>query len=164
MRSERINFLPAVIATAGLMGFIGVFADWFSVSYQVSGTRVTIEYFGTVDETGSLALAAGLGALVFGCAYILLEDPAIRRITALLMVISSFLLLVVSMIGFTRVEEAIGREPFLPGIEGGATFTATVAVGLGLSLVSGLLATVASVLLVSRRESGTEEKSEAGSV
>ena len=31
MRSERINFLASVTAAAGLVGFIGVFADWFKI-------------------------------------------------------------------------------------------------------------------------------------
>ena len=160
MRSERISFLAVVTAGAGLMGFIGVFADWFSLTYQVSGVTVVLEYYGTVDGTGAIAVAAGLGALTFGCAYMLLQDPAIRRITALLMVISSVVLLVVSTIGFIRVEEALGPNPLLPGVEGSATFSATVAIGLGISFVSGLIASVASILLVSRREAGTEEDPE----
>ncbi len=159
MRSERINFLAAVTASAGLVGFIGVFADWYSLSYQVSGTRVVIDFYGTADETGAIAVAASLGALLFGCAYMLLQDPAIRRITALLMVISSIVLLVVSAIGFTRVDEAIGApNPFLPGVEGGARYAATVAIGLGISFISGIIATVASVLLVGRREAGLEDE------
>ena len=35
MRSERINFLAVVTAVAGLIGFIGVYAKWFSYEYQV---------------------------------------------------------------------------------------------------------------------------------
>ena len=60
------------------------------------------------------------------------------------MVISSFVLLVSSAIGFTRVAETIGPYPLLPGAEGQREFTATVAIGLGISFVSGILATVAS--------------------
>ena len=37
MRSERINFLAVVTAVAGLTGFIGVYAKWFSYSYPVAG-------------------------------------------------------------------------------------------------------------------------------
>ena len=49
----------------------------------------------------------------------LLQDPQIRRMTALLMVISSIILLVVTVIGFTRVDDAVGApNPFLPGVEG----------------------------------------------
>ena len=157
MRSERINFLAVVTAVAGLTGFIGVFAKWFSYSYAVNGGEVTIYLDGTWDPTGAIALAGGLGALAFGCAYILLTDAAIRRIVALLMVISSFVLLVSSTVGFTRVAEAVGPSPFLPGAEGATEFTATVAIGLGISFLSGILATVASVLLVARREAGLED-------
>jgi multisubunit Na+/H+ antiporter MnhC subunit len=160
MRSERINFLAVVTAVAGLTGFIGVYAKWFSYSYPVSGGSVTIYLDGTWDGTGAIALAAGIGTLVFSCAYILLRDAVIRRIVGLLMVISSVVLLVSSIIGLTRVGEAIGPNPFLPGAEGTTPFNATVAIGLGISLLSGILATVASMLLVGRREAGIEDEAE----
>ena len=68
------------------------------------------------------------------------------------------MLLISATIGFTRVDEAIGGpNPFLPGVEGEATYTATVAIGLGISFIAGIIATVASVLLVARREAGTED-------
>jgi hypothetical protein len=161
MRSERINFLAVVTAAAGLTGFIGVYAKWFSYSYPVDNGVVTIYLDGTWDATGALAVAGGLGALMFGCAYILLTDPAIRRIVALLMVLSSVVLLIASAIGFTRVVETIGPSPLLLGAEGRTEFHATVAIGLGISLVSGILATVASVLQVGRREAGLEETEDA---
>jgi hypothetical protein len=158
MRSDRINFLAVVTAAAGLVGFLGVFANWFSLAYQASGTQIVLEFDGTADGTGAVAVAASLGALTFGCAYILLSDPAIRRMTALLMVISSIVLLLVSLIGFTRVGEAIGApNPFLPGVEGDAVWEGAPAIGLAISCLAGILATVASVLLVSRREAGVEE-------
>jgi hypothetical protein len=156
MRSDRINFLAVATATAGLTGFVGVYAKWFSYSYPVDNGIVTIYLDGTWDVTGALALAGGLGALMFGCAYILLSDPAIRRLTVLLMVLSSVVLLLASAIGFTRVAETIGPSPLLLGAEGRTEFHATVAIGLGISLVSGILATAASVLLVGRREAGVE--------
>jgi multisubunit Na+/H+ antiporter MnhC subunit len=157
MRSERINFLASVTAAAGLVGFIGVFSDWFSLAYVASGTKVVLDFYGTADGTGAIAVAASLGALMFGCAYMLLQDPQIRRITALLMVLSSAVLLISATIGFTRVDEAVGGpNPLLPGAEGEATYTATVAIGLGISFLAGVIATVASVLLVSRREQGLE--------
>lgn len=157
MRSERINFLAIVTAVAGLTGFVGVYAKWFSYSYPVDGGVVTIYLDGTWDATGAIALSGGLGALMFGCAYMLLEDAAIRRILALLMVLSSVVLLLASGIGFTRVVETIGPSPLLLGAEGRTEFHATVAIGLGISFVSGVLATVASVLLVGRREAGLED-------
>jgi hypothetical protein len=158
MRPDRINFLAVVTAVAGLTGFVGVYAKWFSYSYPVEGGVVTIYLDGTWDTTGSLALAGGLGALMFGCAYILLTDPPIRRISALLMVLSSIVLLLGSTIGFTRVAETIGPSPLLLGAEGTTEFHATVAIGLGISFVSGILATVASILLVGRREAGLEDE------
>ena len=158
MRSEeRINFLAVVTAVAGLTGFVGVFAKWFSYSYPVEGGIVTIYLDGDWDATGAIALSGGLGALVFACAYMLLKDPAIRRIVALLMVISSVVLLLASVFGFTRVAETVGSSPLLLGAEGPTEFSATVAIGLPISLISGTLATVASVLLVARREAGLEE-------
>jgi hypothetical protein len=67
---------------------------------------------------------------------------------------------VCSAIGFTRVDETIGANPLLPGAEGLTPFEATVAIGLAMSLASGIIATVASVLLVARREAGLEEAAE----
>jgi hypothetical protein len=157
MRSDRINFLAVVTAVAGLTGFVGVYAKWFSYSYPVDGGVITVYLDGTWDATGAIAVAGGLGALMFGCAYILLTDPAIRRIVALLMVISSVVLLLSSAIGFTRIDEAIGPSPLLPGAVGTTEFHATVAIGIGISLISGILAMVASVLLVARREAGIED-------
>jgi hypothetical protein len=157
MRSDRINFLAVVTAVAGLTGFVGVYAKWFSYSYPVDGGVITVYLDGTWDATGAIAVAGGLGALMFGCAYILLTDPAIRRIVALLMVISSVVLLLSSALGFTRIDEAIGPSPLLPGAVGTTEFHATVAIGIGISLISGILAMVASVLLVARREAGIED-------
>jgi hypothetical protein len=156
MRSDRINFLAVATAGAGLLGFIGVFANWFSLSYRFSGTVVELDFYGTVDGSGAIALAASLGALAFGCAYILLQDAQIRRITVLLMAISGIMLLVSSLIGFTRIDEVIGPNPLLPGVTGSSEYTATVAPGLIISFLAGVLATAASVLLVARRESGQD--------
>ena len=102
----------------------------------------------------------------FTCDYGRLEpvSPAIRRIVALLMVISSFVLLVASAIGFTRVVETIGPSPLLLGATGNVEFHATVAIGLGISFVSGVLASVASVLLVARREAGLEDAADMAEV
>ncbi|HEX5937467.1 MAG TPA: hypothetical protein VFZ75_07255 [Actinomycetota bacterium] len=157
MNSERINFLAVVTAAAGLFGFIGVYAKWFSYEYAVEGGTVTIFLDGTWDVTGALAITGGIGALAFGCAYMLLTDPGIRRIVVLLMVISSVLLFLSSAFGFIRVDDAVSDAPLMPGATGTA-FTAMVAIGLFISLLSGVLATVASVLLVIRRESGQEDE------
>ena len=157
MLSERINFLAVVTAVAGLAGFIGVYAKWFSYEYAVEGGVVTIFLDGTWDITGALALTGGIGALAFGCAYILLADPAIRRITVILMLISSVVLFLSSAFGFTRVDDAVTASPLMPGATG-SEFTATVALGLWVSFVSGLLASVASILLAGGREPAQQEE------
>ena len=79
---------------------------------------MTIFLDGTWDMTGALAVTGGVGALLFGCAYILLTDPAIRRIVVLLMVISSVVLLLSSAFGFFRVEDAVTDAPLMPGATG----------------------------------------------
>ena len=158
MRSSRISFLAVVTAGAGLVGFIGVFADWFSLAYEVSGTKVVLDFYGTADGTGAIAVAASLGALMFGCAYMLLTgsadtahhrtpDGPVQHHPA-------------GRLG-DRVHAGRrgdrGAEPVLARRRGQATYTATVAIGLGISFLAGVIATVASVLLVSRREAGVEE-------
>jgi ABC-type Fe3+-siderophore transport system permease subunit len=157
MRSERINFLAATTATAGLVGFIGVFADWFRVTYAAAGGLVTMDIYGVEDGTGAIAVAAALGALLFGCAYILLRDADVRRLTVWLMAICSVALFVAATLGFSRVDDVLGPNPFLPGADGATTYEAGVALGLAISFLCGLIATVATVLLISRRERGTEE-------
>jgi hypothetical protein len=80
------------------------------------------------------------------------------------MVVSSVILLVVSTIAFTRVDEVFGRDPFLPGADDATIYVAGPAAGVGISFLAGIIATVASVLLVSRRESGQEVDTPADAV
>ena len=74
MRSERINFLAVVTAVAGLTGFIGVYREVVQLlAIRCPAAQITIYLDGTWDGTGAIALAAGIGALTFGCAYMLLR-------------------------------------------------------------------------------------------
>ena len=83
------------------------------------------------SSPGRSALTGGIGALLFGCAYMLMTDPAIRRLVVLLMVISSIVLLLSSAFGFLRVDDAVTDSPLMLGATG-TEFTATVAIGLAI--------------------------------
>ena len=161
MRSERINFLAVVTAVAGLTGFIGVYREvvqLLAIQCPVA-PRSTIYLDGTVGRDGRDRARGGhRRADCSDAPTCCCRTRQIRRIVALLMVISSIVLLVCSAIGFTRVAETIGApNPLLPGAEGRRGLEATVGDRTGRSRsLSGIIATVASVLLVARREAGLE--------
>jgi hypothetical protein len=75
-----------------------------------------------------VALAAAVGAFAFGIAYVVLQDPQLRRITGVLGAICSAFLLIMSLVGFSRVGDA------------------TAATGLAISFLGGVVAVVGSVL------------------
>jgi hypothetical protein len=147
MRSERFTYPGIGVAVGGLFGALGVLADWFSFSATVAGGRLTVGLAGTEDWTGRLALVAGVSALLFGAAYILFTDPAIRKVAAVSMAASSAVLLVMSVFGALRVDEVVPNVVAQSGLSG-VTFTSSYAAGLGISFVGGVVAFVASFLAI----------------
>jgi hypothetical protein len=136
-------------AVGGLLGFAGVYLKWFQYGYPVSGGSFTQYLNGTDDWTGQVAFIAGLGAFAFGAAYVLLSDPQIRKLTAGLMGIGAIFLLAMTLIAFTRVEDAIGT-PVLLGVAPGSSVEVTrdVAGGLWASLVGGVVGVYGAFLAV----------------
>ena len=148
---ETISYAGVAGAVGGLLGFAGVYLKWFQYSYPVAGGTFTQYLNGTEDWTGRVAFIAGLTAFAFGAAYVLLSDPQIRKLTGALMGIGAIFLLAMSLIGFTRVDEAIG-QPFLVGIAPGTSVTIAsgVAGGLWASLIGGVIAVYGAYLAVRR--------------
>lgn len=147
--STNISYAGIAGAVGGLLGIFGVYLKWFSYSYPAVGGTVTIYLNGTADWTGQVAFVAGLAAFAFGIAYVLLSDPEIRRITAALMGVGAIFLLAMSVLGMTRVGSAVG-EPVLVGVEPGTTVTVTssVAAGIVLSFLGGVVSTIGSYLAI----------------
>jgi hypothetical protein len=147
MRSERFSYPGIGVAVGGLFGALGVLADWFSYSATIAGGQLTIGIVGTEDWTGRLALVAGVSALLFGSAYILFTDPAIRKVSAVAMAASSAVLLVMSVFGALRVSEVVPALVAQTGL-GDIPFSSSYAAGLGISFVGGVVAFVASFLAI----------------
>jgi hypothetical protein len=138
MQADKISYAGVGAAAGGVIGIIGVMAKWFTFSMPLGNGVVTYSLSATADWTGSLALAAALGAFAFGGAYILFTDPKIRRVMGACMSVCAVFLLAFSLFGYTRIGEAVG----VPA----AQFTTHAGRGLALSFVGGVIAVVSSLL------------------
>jgi hypothetical protein len=121
---QKIYFPGVAAAVAGVIGLLGVFADWWETSEAV--------YRGTADVSGSFALAMALGLFVFGAASVLMSDPRIRRALNALFTLCAALLAIAALWGMTRADSVA------PGAE--------TANGIWVSLLSGALGLAAGVL------------------
>jgi hypothetical protein len=135
------------VAVGGLFGALGVFADWFSYTATVAGGQLTVGIAGTEDWSGRFAVVAGFSALLFGGAYLLLSDPALRKISGAAMAASSAVLLVMTLWGAIRVDDVVPDVVAGSGL-GDITFTGSISAGLAVSFVGGVVAFVASFLAI----------------
>jgi hypothetical protein len=152
--ASEITYAGVAGAAGGLVGVVGIYVGkWFSYSYVAEGARATFYFDGTEDWTGQVAFIAGLAAFAFGIAYILLSDPQIRTITGSLMGVGGIFLLAMALLAFTRVDEVVGPQPFLPGIDPGLSVRVTTAAagGLWMSVVGGMVAVYGAFLSIRRR-------------
>jgi hypothetical protein len=136
MKAGKISYPGVAVAAGGAVGILGVLMTWFSFSYVVGNQGVTLHLSGLHDWSGKVAIVAGFGALGFGAAYVLLDDPQIRRITGILMSASSAFLLFMPIVGLTRLHS-------VANIPGASTDFGS---GLTLSFVGGVVAVVGSFL------------------
>ena len=121
---QKIYFPGVAAAVAGVVGLLGVSADWWETPEAI--------YRGTVDVSGSLALAMALGLFVFGAASVLMSDPRIRRAMGALFSLCALVLVVASLWGMTRAGAVA------PGAE--------TAGGIWVSLLAGALGLAAGAL------------------
>ena len=138
MQAGKISYPGVGVTAGGLVGFLGVLVGWFSYSYPLNGGTETVTLSGTADWTGSAALVASIGAFAFGGAYVLIQDAKLRRTIGILMAVASAFLLVMSLVGFGRVAEAVGVPT--------AIFTTSAHTGLVISFAGGVIAMVGSLL------------------
>ena len=145
--SAPLNFAAAAVALGGLLGFAGVYLNWFKYGSPVSGGTITVYVAGNADWTGEVAFIAGIAAFAFAVSYVLFADPQIRSLTGILMGVAAVLLLGACIAGFFRVDSATA-SPVLLGVEAGATVQVAtgVAGGLLVSSVGGIFAVVGAVL------------------
>ncbi len=138
MKAGKISYAGVGVAVGGVIGFLGVIVGWFKYSYPLGNGTATVTLSGTHDWTGTAAMAAAFGAFAFGCAYVLLQDAQLRRITGVLGAVCSAFLLIMSLSGFGRISDAIG----VPA----SVFTTAAGTGLAISFAGGVIALVGSVL------------------
>ena len=138
MKAGKISYPGVGVAVGGLIGFLGVMVGWFKYAYPLGNGTATVTLNGTNDWTGAVAMAAAVGAFAFGGAYVLLDDPNVRRIAGVLMAVCSAFLLVMSLFGFGRISDAVGTPA--------SVFTTGAGMGLVISFVGGVVALVGSFL------------------
>jgi hypothetical protein len=138
MKAGKISYAGVGVTVGGVIGFLGVLVGWFKYSYPLGGGTATVSLSGTADWTGTAALVAGIAAFAFGGAYVLIQDPKLHRTIGILMAIASAFLLVMSLVGFGRVADAVG----VPA----SVFTASAGTGLAISFAGGVIAMVGSLL------------------
>jgi hypothetical protein len=138
MREEKINYAGIAAAVGGIVGLLGIYANWWSTE--------TVDYAGTQDVSGKLALAMSLGTFVFGGAYVLMSDPGIRRAMGALMTLTAVVLTLACVWGLTRGDEvALG---------------ASAEVGLWISVLGGVIGIAGGLLALRNAQAIDETKRE----
>ena len=126
MKDQRLNYAGIGGAVAGVVGLLGIYADWWETDTTV--------YHGTADISGQLALAMSIGLFAFGAAYVLSSDQRIRRAMGALMTLFAVVLTLACVWGLQRADNVA------PG--------ASTQVGLWVSLLGGVMGIAASMLAV----------------
>jgi hypothetical protein len=139
MKDQRINYAGIGGAVAGVVGLLGIYADWWKTDTTV--------YHGTADISGQLALAMSIGLFVFGAAYVLFSDERIRRAMGALMTLFAVVLTLACVWGLQRADNvAVG---------------ASTKAGLWVSLLGGVMGIAASMLAL--KYAADEDAATAGS-
>jgi hypothetical protein len=138
MKAGKISYAGVGVAVGGVIGFLGVVVGWFKFSFPLGNGTATVSLHGTADWTGTAALIAAIGAFAFGGAYLLVADTKLKKLMSVLMGASSAFLLMFSIYGFTRINDAVG----VPA----AVFSSGAGKGLAVSFAGGVVALVGSLL------------------
>lgn len=126
---DQLSIAAGAAAVGGLLAFIGVYLDWFTVT-TAAGSRASD---GTADWTGIVAAIAGLAALLGGGAVMVMKDSAVTKFGAGLAAVGRVFAAAGALIALLRLD------PIAAGIAGGPA-SGSGAVGLWLSLIGGLVA------------------------
>jgi hypothetical protein len=134
MDKGKISYAGVGAAVAGVIGILGIYATWWETD--------TASFNGTADTAGVLALAMSIGLFAFGAAYVVMSDPQIKRALGALATLCAVILTLACVWG------AVGAGNVAPG--------ATVATGLIVSALGGVLG-IAAGLLVMRDNAEADE-------
>lgn len=102
MQSQNLSYPGIAGAVAGIVGLFGVYSSWFAIS----GPGGSLKLDGTADASGKLALAMSIALFAFSVAYVLLDDPRVRRSMAALMTVTAVVLTLAVVWGVARAEGA----------------------------------------------------------
>jgi hypothetical protein len=133
-RSKGTDSLPiaaGAAAVGGLIAFLGVYLNWFTVT----AGGVQAEVRGTEDWTGLVAVVAGLAALIGGGAAMLIKDSPVGKLGAALAGVGGVFAAAMAIIALLRLD-AIAQD-----VAGGPA-DGDWATGLWISLIGGLVAMV----------------------
>lgn len=154
MRQDKIDYVGVFGPVGGLLGLTGIYLNWWYYSFPAAGAVITVGRRGTVDWSGVAALVASLAVFAFGGAYMLMDDPGIRKITGALMGIGSIFLLAMTVLGMFRTDDAVGPSPLIVGsADSVVKFTTGLSGGIFLSMVGGVVAVIATIMMIGRDNS-----------
>jgi hypothetical protein len=146
----EINYPAWAILGGGFLILIGIFLNWFTVSATIAGFSASVSETGTGDWTGIVALIASLVAIGAGGSAILMADPAIRRYALIAGTIAAVIALIVTVIAFFRAT-SVGIDLPREGQLGSAAIDGTAAIGLYISFLGAVIATVGGALAMRGR-------------
>lgn len=156
MRQDKINYVGVLGAVGGVLGFIGIYLNWWYYSWPAQGTTFTQGQSGLDDWSGVAALVAAIAVFAFGGAYLLMDDPGIRKLTGGLMGVGAIFLLSMTILGMFRTTAAVGPSPAIAGPVGSVVaFSTGLSGGIFLSMVGGVVAVIATVMMIGRTSSPT---------
>jgi len=154
MRQDKIDYVGVLGTVGGLLGFLGIYLNWWFYSSPAGGGVITHGIRGLEDFSGVAALVASIAAFAFGGAYLLMDDPGIRKITGGLMGIGSIFLLGMTVLGMFRAAHVVGPSPLIVASPGSVVkFTTGLSGGIFLSMVGGVVAVIATIMMIGRDNS-----------
>ena len=124
MDTKRFSYEGVACAVAGVLGIVGVLSAWWQVGdLTFDGTNVT---------SGMWAFSFAIATFAFGVAFVVMSDPAIRKISSILMAVSATLMTAAAIAGIGEAGDlAAGAEPGM---------------GLWLTLVAGVIGMIGGYL------------------
>jgi hypothetical protein len=149
--SGEINYPAWAMVGGGFVILVGIFLNWFTVSASIAGFSASVSETGTGDWTGIAALIAALVAIGAGGSAILMADPVIKRYSLIAGAIAAAIALLATVIAFFRAN-SVGVDLPRQGQLGAAAVEGTAAIGLYISFLGAVIATVGGALAMRGRQ------------